>query len=141
MNLHVDKYVAFSVVNFFLVSFHILLIFTLLNGANPDGFLTCITVALSCALAVILVQYPLLVRARNWLLKFLIFFISMNVFMFMFGIFMGIVISDWADDGLNTLLQLPGYGLKMMVLGHLTGAIVGFFVVALVNFIMRKRFF
>lgn len=140
MKLDGEKYFAFSVINFIFVAGHILLVLNFFAGKNREGFSSIITIALACALLVVLAQYPLLVRARNWLLRVLVFFLSMQVFMFLFGIAVRIIWEGFRE-GFPGMMSIVNSGLNMMVVGNVTGAFVGFLIITPMNFLLREFFF
>ncbi|WP_159461380.1 hypothetical protein [Dysgonomonas massiliensis] len=106
----------------------IVLIFFNLGHGIPYKMLS---IALVCALIIVFAQYPILCKSKNWYLKTLVFFLSMNIFLLLYGEAL-----CFADDCIG---DFPG--LKMIVFGNIMGAGIGFIVVIAVNYIFRKDLF
>lgn len=133
MSLDVDKYVAFSVVNFFTASFIMLIV--CLMFPSPSFFFC----SLICILVVVVWQYPVLIRCKGWAARCLVFFLSMNLFLF----FSGVAVS--LSDGISW--HALDAGLKMIFLGNIFGmgffglGPISYFLILLVNVSLRKHFF
>ena len=128
--MDIRKYVKFVLINFIMIAFvlSIVLIFFNLGHGIPYKMLS---IALVYALIVIFAQYPILCKSKNRYLRTLIFFLSMNIFLFLYGEAL-----CFADDCIGVF---PG--LKMVMLGNMMGAGIGFIIITAVNYIFRKDLF
>lgn len=128
--MDIRKYVKFVLINFIMIAFILSIIHIFFNLGHGIPY-KMLSIALICTLIVVFVQYPILRKSKNWYLKTLIFFLSMNIFLFLYGEVLCIV-----DDCIG---DFPG--LKMIVFGNMLGAGVGFIVITAVNYIFRKDLF
>lgn len=128
--MNIRKYIKFVLLNFPMVAFFLTVVLIFFNIGHGIPY-KILSIALACALAVILAQYPILCKAKNWYLKTLVFFLSMNIFLFLYGEALCLI-----DDCIG---DFPG--LKMIVFGNMLGAGIGFVVITAVNYLFRKSLF
>lgn len=124
------KYLAFVIINFLLAAVPVSLVMIFFNIGHGIPY-NMISIALICVLLIVLIQYPILKLAKSWLLKSLIFFVSMNLFLFLYGESFCLI-----DECIG---DFPG--LKMIIFGNMSGAIVWFFIITLANYCLRKYLF
>ena len=91
------------------------------------------------AIAVILLQYPFINSAKSWILKLLLFYLGMVLFLFIFGLIISWNISVGSNPAGSLSTRLDG-SIRIVLFGHLFG-LPYFPVVVLCNFLFRKQFF
>lgn len=128
--MNTSKYIKFVLLNFALVAFFVTIVLMFFNLGHGIPY-EMLFVAYACTLVVLLVQYPILVRIKSWCMRALIFFLSMNIFLFLYGEALCLI-----DDCIG---DFPG--LKMIVYGNMLGAFIGFFAIASVNYMLRRYLF
>ncbi|AXU94925.1 hypothetical protein CI789_06615 [Erwinia persicina] len=133
MSVNVDKYVAFTVVNFFTASFIMLIVCMIFASLK---FFVCSLISI---LIVVVLQYPALNRCKGWLSRSVVFFLSMNVFLFILGVVASLTLGISLDN--------VDAGLKMIYIGNVFGVFfagigpIGYLLILLVNISLRKHFF
>lgn len=91
------------------------------------------------AIAVILLQYPIINAAKSRILKLFLFYLSMVLFLFVFGLILSWNISVGSNPAGSLSTRLDG-SIRIVLFGHLFG-LPYFPVVVLCNFLFRKQFF
>jgi len=136
MKIEKNKYINFIVINFFIVNLYNLMFFKIFNGNNQNDYpIDFLILFVAISIPLIIFQYPALNIRRNWLYKIIIFYGTMNLFLFLSGFIFSIYFSDkenfsnWFSDGL-----------KMIIYGNIVG-LFGFGIIVLTNFLFRKRLF
>lgn len=129
------KYACFLGINIPLVLFPLIFIIILQKGDVLSMAFTFFA-----AVAIIFVQYPLLVLLKSWILKTIIFYLSMVLFFFVFGA----VIGSGSPGGgyqAGTINSMFHSGIVMIFFGHLFGGVIIFPVIAMINWLLRKKTF
>ena len=130
------KFIFFAVVNWIMICGCIFLF----TPGKSEGLLDPYLVSMYLlALLAVLIQYPFLQNAGTWKLKLLIFYISMVLFLFTFGVYF-----TWNESvgsyKAGTWDARYGGGMRFVYFGHIFGGWL-FPVVVFANWTLRKRFF
>lgn len=126
------KYFYFVLINSFLVNSTIALLFQLNNSGNPFPF-NVLSITIPVATLIITLQYPILNLRNNWKYKTFVFYLSMIVFLFIFG-----TVFDMKYNNIPTALK---NGLLMVFLGQLFGGIIGMLPILFVNYLLQDFLF
>ena len=135
-----NKYYLFIKLNVLVVFSTIVILFFFINGWNNEIPWKFIISALIISVPIILLQYPLLQLRKNWLYKSLIFYLSMIVFLFVFG---GVIAWNQTvgSNGVGTWLARADAGLRMAIIGQIMGGLFGFILIVLTNYLMKDKLF
>lgn len=124
--------------NFCAIAFLELFFILFINNTNRIGNdnLKIVGVMVLISSLIITIQYPILIAFRNWIYKAIIFYLSMILFLFGFGIIFHI--SELGNYALADLLES---GLKMTVLGQIFGGLVMYVILLILNWKLREDIF
>lgn len=131
----IGKYAFFLGINIPMVLFPLMFIIIL---QKADVFTIVFT--FFAAIFIIFVQYPLLVLLKHWVLKFIIFYLSMVTFFFLYGaaISFSTPAGGYAAGSIDAIIHA---GIVMNLFGHLFGGIIICPVIVLINWLLRKKTF
>jgi len=126
------KYSLFYLINFIIVFFAIIFLSVMVPFGHTFK-------ALLISIPIILFQYPILKLRKNWYYKSFIFYLSMIVFLFIYG-----VITAWNQKvGANpagTWLARADAGLRIIILGQLFGGFFAYLIISWSNYLMRDQY-
>lgn len=128
------NYLKFLLLNIPIVLLPIIGFFLISKGTLLD-----ILGITAVALAIIFFQYPILVLAKPWLLKIAVFYLSMVIFLFLYGVLVTWDFSAGGYEAGSLGARLHG-GVVTTIFGHLFGGIFFPFIV-LINWLLRKFLF
>lgn len=131
------NYIKFLAVNLIIVLLPIIGFFTLMSKTKEDLLFVLFTA--SIATGIVFLQYPVLVLVKYWILKIGVFYLSMCLFFFIYGLVNAWSFSAGGYEAGTWNARLSG-GLIMIFFGHMFGFIFFPFVV-LINWLLRKQFF
>ena len=81
-----NKHINFFLVNLSLVVLSTLLLLQFMNGTGNEYPSKMLGISILISIPMIYFQYPILNFKKNWIYKSLIFYLSMVIFLFIFGI-------------------------------------------------------
>ncbi|MFM2387948.1 MAG: hypothetical protein RL660_2705 [Bacteroidota bacterium] len=97
----------------------------------------CVAIMLVVSALIIVIQYPVLTLFKHWAYKLLVFYLSMNLFLFAIGIIWASH-NEGSDWNLHVLIDR---GIKMMFIGQVFGGLLMYLVVVIVNWKLRQDLF
>jgi hypothetical protein len=130
-------FLVFFALNFTSIVFLDLFILWIFNGNSKNEFpwnmfLTMIIISIPIVFA----QYPLLKLKRSWFYKSIIFYLSMNAFLFFYGTIQSMLFNVNKSEIFGYLED----GLKMIILGQVVG-LIAFPSIVVVNWAIRQYTF
>ncbi len=132
------KHFLFFILNLLLVTIFISLIIYFNNGKENDFPYDSLGVAVLISMPIVYLQYPILNLKNNWLYKSVVLYLSMLVFLFVFGIAMIYIDTGFKGD---TIFSVFYAGAAMSILGQVFGFVFGFLPILIINYIYRNYFF
>ena len=118
---------------FFLLNLSLIVLFQFIffkQNLKNEIDLIFISKFILITVTIIIIQYPILKIYENWIFKFTIYWLSMNLFFFLLGFFMEITLKSFEN------------GLIMIIYGNLT--IIPYFglvTIIAINYLLRKKIF
>lgn len=110
-----------------------------MNGIGNSYPMDLLLIAFLISIPIIYFQYPIIIFKKNWLYRALIFYLSMNLFLFIFGIILswneyvgGHEIGSWAA-------RLDA-GFRMIFFGQLFGGLIAFILILCINLLLIEYF-
>jgi len=132
------KHLTFVYYNLIFVVLTISILLLLNNGTGNSYPINLVGISTLIAIPIIVLQYPLLILYRNWMYKTFIFYLSMLVYLFVFG-----MILTWNDKVGNNLAGSWSArfdaGLRLMIFGQIFGGFFGFVLVWFFNYLMAEK--
>lgn len=130
-------FLVFFALNFTSIVFLDLFILWIFNGNSKNEFpwnmlLTMIIISIPIVFA----QYPLLKLKQSWFYKSIIFYLSMNAFLFFYGAIQSMLFNVNKSEIFGYLED----GLKMIILGQVFG-LIAFPSIVVVNWAIRQYTF
>lgn len=122
-----------------MVNSYFTIVMLLINGDNEFPTKMILT-GILISIPVIFIQYPVLQIKKNWFYKILAFYLSMIVFLFIYGIAMAWNEKVGANDA-GTWLARFDSGIRMIFFGHVLGGLFGMIPIVLFNYFLRKEIF
>ncbi|WP_248723279.1 hypothetical protein [Seonamhaeicola sp. ML3] len=111
-----------------------------MNGTGNDYPTKMFGISILISIPIIYFQYPILNFRKNWIYKSLIFYLSMVIFLFIFGIVMA-----WnekvGNNEAGTWLARFDSGLRMNIYGQIFGGFFAFIIISLMNFGFKNQLF
>jgi hypothetical protein len=132
------KYLKFVYYNLIFVVLSMSIILYLSNGTGNSYPFDLVGISIIIAIPIIVLQYPLLILNRNWIYRTVVFYLSMLVYLFIFGI-----ILSWNEEVGDNLAgswiaRFDG-GLRLMFYGQLFGGFFGFALVWFINYLLAEK--
>jgi hypothetical protein len=135
---NVSYFLNFFVFNLLIISFLQAIILKFWNGSstNPYPWKTLFTM-LIINILIIAVQYPILNLKPGWLYKSIIFFVSMIVFLFVYGVVQNLQ----SVNPQYGLIKIIDVAMAIVAAGSLFAGIWVYPFVVLANWLARKQLF
>jgi len=122
----------------------LVLIFTLLlfnfYGEQRVFAYDIIGISILISIPILFIQYPILNWKANWIFRSLIFYASMLLFLFLFGILISWDSKVGSNNAGTWLARIDG-GFRLVIFGQFFGGILGFVVITFFNFLFREKIF
>lgn len=135
-----NKRIKFFLVNLGLVILTNFILFLLMNGRENEYPIGVFGISILISMPIIYVQYPILNFKRNWIYKSLIFYSSMVIFLFIFGITIAWNVNVGSHETGTWLARLDS-GLRMIIFGQIIGGFLAFLIITSVNFVFKSELF
>ena len=132
LNFFITNFVVVNLASFAAIDSH--------NGHGNDFPLFLIPSVVIISSLIILMQYRFLNKNIKWIWKIMIFYLSMVVFLFLFGITLSWNSSVGSNPAGSILARLDG-GLRMMIFGQVFGGLFFFPMVVFINYLLKDKFF
>lgn len=138
--IETHKYLKFILMNAIAVNSYFSLVMLIMNKGIFVGIVHEIMMGIFISIPIICIQYPVLQFKKNRAYKVLVFYVSMLVFLFVYGL-----VKSWhaevgsAEAG-SWLARLDG-GLRFVFFGQVMGALAGMPFIVLINYMLRKSLF
>lgn len=135
-----NKHIKFYIFNLVLITLLTALLFLFSKGSGSRYPLESFGISLLITIPIIYFQYPILLLRKNWAYKSLIFYLSMILFLWIFG-----VITGWnqkvgnSDPG--TWIARLDAGIRMILYGQVFGGFLSFIIITLLNYTWKEKLF
>lgn len=130
-----NKFKQFFIVNFSIISIVNIILLWFSNGNNSNPFpWNLYYIMLFISIVLLFFQYPFLVKNSTKFSKILILYVSMILFLFLFGFLSSLYLGI---ELIKSIIQ----GFITIIIGQIMGGIVAFIFIAFINIKYKKYFF
>lgn len=127
------KFYRFLTLNFFVVAASEAMLINAMNGVDNDFPWIMFWIMIGVTIPIIVFQYPLLNVRTKWFYRSLIFYLSMLIFLFLFGLIWSWNQKVGSNEAGTWLARLDG-SFRFAFMGHLIGWIA-LLLIILINWI------
>lgn len=134
------EFYRFFIYNFLAILVTLVLYYYFFNGSNNDFPYDLVFYSVLISVPIIILQYPILHLRKNWFYRSFVLYLSMIVFLFVYGVVLGWSFEVGGREAGSWIGRIDS-GVRMMIFGQIFGGLAGYGAILIFNYAYKDKLF